>query len=55
MAIVTEAHRRGILAETFDVDVDAELLEEEASVLADAMLDLDPVQNNAEDESDKDA
>ena len=46
MAIVSEARRRGTLAETFDEIADAQLLEEEAVVLADAMTDLDPGQND---------
>ena len=44
--ILAEAHRRGILAETFDEAMDAELLEKEAALLGDSSLDLDPQQND---------
>lgn len=42
--VLSEARRRGILAETFDADSDAEFLESEALLLGDAQSDIDPEQ-----------
>lgn len=44
VSIVAEAKRRGVLPGNFDLEADAELLDQEAAKMADTLMDLDPSQ-----------